>query len=123
MRLLLDENVSPLVADILTAGGHDAIHVRDLGLAGAEDERVLRVAAASGRTLVSSDTDFGVLLARLRWTAPSVVLLRRTSIRRSNDVAALISAVVATEGDAIGRGAIVVVSGDRLRLRRLPINP
>jgi predicted nuclease of predicted toxin-antitoxin system len=123
MRLLLDENVSPLVADILTDGGHDAVHVRDLGLAGASDERVLKAAQASGRTLVSNDTDFGVLLVRLRWSGPSVVLLRRSTGRRANDVAALISAVLVAEGDAIERGAVVVVSGDRLRSRRLPINP
>jgi predicted nuclease of predicted toxin-antitoxin system len=123
MRLLLDENVSPLVADVLTGSGHDAVHVRDLGLAGAPDEHVLRAAAASDRTLVSNDTDFGALLARPSWTSPSVVLLRRPTGRRASDVAALISDVLFAEGDEIERGALVVVSGDRLKTRRLPIDP
>ncbi|HVS28841.1 MAG TPA: DUF5615 family PIN-like protein [Solirubrobacteraceae bacterium] len=37
MRFLIDNVLSPIVADALTAAGHDAAHVRDYGLQAASD--------------------------------------------------------------------------------------
>jgi hypothetical protein len=37
MKFLLDNALSPQLGEILTAAGHDAIHVRDYGLATADD--------------------------------------------------------------------------------------
>ncbi len=63
------------VARSLEEGGHDAVHVGDLGLLGAVDTKVMLAAAESDRVLVSADIDFGELLAigqqpalcRARW--------------------------------------------------------
>lgn len=41
MKFLLDQNQSPLLADLLNAAGHDAIHTRDIGLSRAPDVDVL----------------------------------------------------------------------------------
>jgi predicted nuclease of predicted toxin-antitoxin system len=30
MRMLLDENLSPILRDLLADAGHDVVHVRDL---------------------------------------------------------------------------------------------
>ena len=43
MKFLIDNNLSPLVADALKAAGHDAVHVRDLGMQAAPDETVLEI--------------------------------------------------------------------------------
>jgi predicted nuclease of predicted toxin-antitoxin system len=45
MRLLLDENLSPVVSVFLIEAGHDALHVRDRGLTSATDDVVLASAA------------------------------------------------------------------------------
>jgi hypothetical protein len=37
VRFLLDENLSPVLAELLAAAGHDTFHVRDLGLLTAAD--------------------------------------------------------------------------------------
>jgi hypothetical protein len=42
VKFLVDEMFSPQVAQRLTDLGHDALHVRDIGLAGATDDEVLR---------------------------------------------------------------------------------
>ena len=64
MRFLLDNNLSPKLAEPLRTAGHDVIHVRDIGLQRATDEAVIDAARTEGRVLVSADTDFGTLLAR-----------------------------------------------------------
>lgn len=76
MRLLIDENLPPRLAVLLSEAGHDAAHVRDLDAAGASDGPLLDLAITDSRTNVSADTDFGALLASRGATAPSAILVR-----------------------------------------------
>ena len=92
MKFLIDNNLSPLLADTLKAAGHDAVHVRDLGMQAAPDEAVLERARANGQVLISADTDFGGLLARSRASNPSVILIRRLVGRRAAEQASIILA-------------------------------
>lgn len=41
MRFLLDQNLSPLLVGEFTVAGHDAVHVRDLGMSRASDRVIL----------------------------------------------------------------------------------
>jgi predicted nuclease of predicted toxin-antitoxin system len=78
MRLLIDNALSPIVAEGLRRSGHDAIHVRDLGLAAADDVTIFEHADHEERVIVSADTDFGTILA-MRNTArpPSFFFVER----------------------------------------------
>lgn len=49
MRFLVDQCLSPEVAEALATNGHDAVHLRDLGMMRAKDPDVLALARAQQR--------------------------------------------------------------------------
>lgn len=122
MKLLIDNALSPTLADSLTRSGIDAVHVRAYGLARAPDEVIFDRAAAEGRAVVSADTDFGTLLALRRVTTPSVILFRRSAVRNPEGQAAFLIANLPRIEQELHRGCVVVFDGTRIRVRDLPID-
>ncbi len=47
MRFVIDNALSPEVAELLTVAGHDAVHVRDLALESAADEVIFHATGPS----------------------------------------------------------------------------
>lgn len=121
MRLLLDNNLSPRLGDVLAMEGWDSVHVRSLGLRAATDDVVLRTARDDARALVSADTDFGALLAASHEPGPSVVLVRRVVGRHVHELAGILIANLPQVEEDLRLGSIVVIGDDSLRVRRLPI--
>ncbi len=120
MKFLIDNAVSPRVAEGLRAAGHDAVHVRDLGLSAAADSTVFSRAAQDERVLISADTDFGVLLAVRRENRPSVLLLRGALSRRPEEQLRLVLANLEALAEPLKEGALEVLTEKKLRVRKLP---
>ena len=123
MRFLLDQNVSPALVGLLADADHLVDHVRDLGMRAAPDDAVLTAARDAGAVLISSDTDFGELLARSNAAEPSVILLRRQEGRRASQIATLIVANLDAVAADLRAGAFVVLDDNRVRIRSLPFRP
>ena len=121
MRFLVDNALSPLVAEQLRRAGHDAVHVRDYGLQAAKDEELFSLAAAERRILVSADTDFGTILALRQETMPSVILFRGHLLRRPELQGQIVLANLSTLTDVLEQGCVAVFEGLRIRIRMLPI--
>lgn len=123
MRFLIDNALSPTVAKDMKAAGHDAVHVRELGMQAASDEEIFDCAAEDDRVVVSADTDFGTLLAARKETSPSVILFRHGSQHRPADQVELLKNNLPQLEQPLTDGCIVVIEPDRLRVRTLPLIP
>jgi len=63
VRFLIDEMYAERVAELLVERGHDAVHVRDIGLGGAPDVDLLARAVDEDRTVITENAvDFLPLL-------------------------------------------------------------
>ena len=75
MRFLVDTNLPPAVAVLITSLGHDAQHTSTIGMERAKDRDIWRHAKAAGGSIVTKDEDF-VLFKAADPDGPTVVWVR-----------------------------------------------
>jgi predicted nuclease of predicted toxin-antitoxin system len=121
VRFLVDNALSSLVAQGLRQAGHDAVHVRDYQMQAASDEEIFNLAASEQRVLISSDTDFGTLLATYRVRVSSVIIFRRLSQRRPEEQVRVLLDNLPMIMDSLIEGCIISLEQFRIRIRTLPI--
>jgi predicted nuclease of predicted toxin-antitoxin system len=106
----------------LEAHGHDAIHVDHVSMGAANDQEILERARKDHRVVISSDTDFGALLAAERSASPSVVLTRAVSTLASDEMGRLLVANLDAVAEHLHAGAVVALGRHNVRVRRLPLS-
>jgi len=121
MKFLVDNALSPVLAALLQQVGHDAIHVRSVGLQHADDEVIFERAATEHRIVVSADADFGTLLALRASRQPSVIQFRGEGSRKPDALARTLLANLPQLLDSLESGCIVTFEPVRVRVRMLPI--
>ena len=120
MRFLIDNALSPILSERLRLAGHDAVHVCDYGMQGEVDEVIFERARIEDRVLVSTDTDFGTLLALAERTKPSLILFRRGGNRRPHEQATLPMMNLQSIAKPLEDGCVAVIEDARIRVRQLP---
>jgi len=101
-KLLIDENLSPIVAVTLRQEGIGVVHVRDRGMNGASDAQVLDLAFREDRILVTSNIDDFVKLVRARELHAGLVLLVESGLTRQEQLQRVRRALQLIAADAGG---------------------
>ena len=116
-QFILDENMSPDIAVLLNAYGHDAIAVSRIAPR-APDPDVLAWAVRENRILATFDTDFGRLIYEQGLLAPPAVALFRLGDMPTADIIQLVARALSAEQDWTGH--FWVITQDAIRSRPLP---
>lgn len=120
IRFVLDMGIARSSGEFLGSAGHDAVHLRDLGLERLSDEGIVAKAQAERRVIVTHDLDFGRIVALSGQSVPSVVTLRLSDMTPSRVNSAL-EAALREAGPALEGGALVTITDRGTRIRKLPI--
>ncbi|HVS11391.1 MAG TPA: DUF5615 family PIN-like protein [Planctomycetota bacterium] len=118
MRILADQGISPRIVSALVEAGHDAVHVRDLGMSRAPDSLLVARADEESRIILTEDTDFGGLLVPAGRSRPSVILFRNRTGRASVRIRLLVEWLPLVDSD-LKEGAVVVIEDAAVRVRHL----
>lgn len=97
MKLLLDEHLSPRIAERLRTAGHDAVAVSERDdLRGRPDEEIWQAAVAEDRALVTGDlADFVALAAGGPAGTPLILVSRRGFPRSVEGIGRVVAALEA----------------------------
>jgi predicted nuclease of predicted toxin-antitoxin system len=105
VRFLIDAQLPPALARLLTAHGHQAEHVSDIGRGDAPDRELWHYAVEHDAVLVTKDEDFTDMVL-LGDPAPVVVWVRVGNTRKQ--------ALLEWFGPLIDRIVAMASTGDRL---------
>ncbi len=120
MKLLLDQGLPRGAVELLNAQNFEAVHVGDIGMAGAEDQAILEFARLDERVVVTLDADFHALLARSGASEPSVIRIRIEGLK-AQSLTQIIQTVREYCHLELEQGAVATVQEDCIRVRRLPL--
>src|SRR5687768_3738609 len=116
MYFLLDENVPIALVALLEAAGHDVVHVAQSSFRSAADPELWRIAAESGRIIVTMDLDFPLPESP---TPEGLVLIRVPRAFHPRNIPAMFSDFMVSQEFGQLSGNIVVVAPGNYRVRPL----
>jgi predicted nuclease of predicted toxin-antitoxin system len=112
--------ISPVTITFLRNLGHDAKRLLEEGLERLPDPEILEKARRESSILLTSDLDFGELVALSKSHLPSVIIFRLENMSAEN-VNRYLLRIIDEHAADLEQGAILSVSEERIRVRRLPI--
>lgn len=122
MRFKVDENLPVEAAELLRRHGHEAVTVREQGLAGKPDAELAWVCRAEGRALVTLDQDFAdVRLYPPRDYAGMIVL--RSRVQSIPAVLALMGQIIVLLAEEPLAGRLWIAEEGHIRIRDIQAPP
>lgn len=118
MKFLVDEDLPRSTSNLLKQYGHEAIDVRDIGLRGAKDRRIIAYAQEKGLCLITGDFDFSDVRNYPPSKYPGLVILEIHKEAAASFILSLLEGFLKQE-NLISRlpGKLAIVEPGRVRLR------
>ena len=121
MKLLLDQGLPPLTAELLRGQGIDTIHVSEIGYSRAEDPKIIELAQTNKRIIVTLDADYHAAIALTSAPSPSVIWIRVVNLRAAEYVE-IIMPILNEYKEMLINGVLITMRSDRqVKTRLLPI--
>jgi predicted nuclease of predicted toxin-antitoxin system len=120
MKFLLDMGIARSTADYLRNHGHNAVHLREVGLQRLSDHDIIHKARTEGRVILTHDLDFGRIIALSQSHLPSVITFRLNNMQPSQ-VNRYLAQTLARFNEHLEMGALVSVNERAIRVRLLPV--
>lgn len=122
MKLLVDMNLSPRWARLLTDAGIPAAHWATLGAKNAPDSEIMAYAQANDYVVLTHDLDFSAILAATHGEKPSVVQIRAENVS-PEAIGKQVLAALRQLANELEEGALLTIDPGSTRLRLLPLQP
>ena len=122
MRFLVDQPISPLLAEWLREVGHEAFYVRERGLSRASDEEIFSIAVAESAVIVTADLDFSRIVVLSGRDQPGLILFRAGNLSDDQMLDLLGTVIRRVPAQQLQR-SVVVADRTSLRIAPLPLRP
>jgi len=120
MKILIDMNLSPLLAEILKDKGVEAIHWASVGDPKAADHEILEWAKENKYIILTHDLDFCAILAATNANFPSVLQIRTQNVSPDH-IFPIILFTLSQYKDLLESGVIISIDERRSRVHILPL--
>jgi predicted nuclease of predicted toxin-antitoxin system len=120
MKILIDMNLSPLWASFLRENGYEAAHWSSIGHVAAPDEQIFECAIEYDWIILTSDLDFGTILALTNETKPSVFQVR-LDYTMPNEIGKNVLNCLSQFETELKEGCLITLDNIKSRVRILPL--
>lgn len=120
MKIVVDMNLTREWVPELIQMGHDAVHWSAIGGAGDSDSTIMDWARQNDHVVMTSDLDFGEMLAASGESTPSIIQLR-LGRHIPRNLAGLMADALRRCSRDLAEGALLSVDHESQRLRILPL--
>lgn len=117
LKLLTDENISPKVVSFLRDNGFDVYDVKESGLQGTTDQKLISLAYGQQRFIVTHDSDFGTLAINNNHPCYGIIYLRLNLPAAANVISVL--SILCKMNHDFSPGTVLVLDEHRMRVRQL----
>ncbi|OGB90192.1 hypothetical protein A2625_04335 [candidate division WOR-1 bacterium RIFCSPHIGHO2_01_FULL_53_15] len=118
VKFLVDANLPYSSKMLLKKLGFDAVHVRDVKLNTASDEKIFRYAQRQGRIILTRDLDFAAAIKFRPGKHQGIIVMRISYLMTAQQINGILEDFMRNVSRAKLKKSLVILEIGRYRLRR-----
>jgi predicted nuclease of predicted toxin-antitoxin system len=117
LKFIIDENLSWRIAKSLQKLGIDAVHIKEVGLQGKEDDMIMQYAIKENRVLLTQDSDFADIRNYPPGTHKGIIRFKIKFAPSDVVVECFKKIITHIDSKILTAGAIVITDCKKYRIR------